>query len=507
MAVATRRRLPDQFPGLPSIHGSDDGSAYAERRRKTELGLYQSIRASLDAAQTTDENSKHWSHTDSLSARAAFSPLVRKTVRERSRLEAENNSWYAGILRTAANHIIGRGPRLQFLSTDQVANDRVEKAFRKWWSAQRMTEHLRVAVQTYWRDGEVFFMRRYRPNTGGVGTEILVYEADQVTSPHASPLDSNTDDGIRLDPLGKPLAYHVLDHHPGDVNAGHRDPLKGEWYPASDVLHLFRRERPGQIRGVPRVTPSLELFPKLRRHTAATLLAAEAVANWTLFVRTNSSAIQPSQMPEDFVSLDFARNMMTFLPDGWDPFQLKAEQPTTNHEMFQRQTLMEICRCFCMPLLLACGTSKDSNFSSAQMDVRNIWEPEVKTEQERFETIVLDEILKWFLEDAVYVEGLLDGLPALDTIEHLWFWDPLPTTDELTAAQAASERLKTGQSTHEMEYARRGLDAKTQMQRGAALLNVDVARFREAVFTAIFAAAPELNAMTQPPAPMTEVAV
>lgn len=505
MAVATRRQLPAVFPGLPA--GSDDGSTYAERRRQTEFGLYQAIRASLDAAATTSENAKHWADTDSLSARAAFSPLVRKTVRERSRLEAENNSWYAGILRTASNHIVGRGPRLQFLSTDPAANRRIEKAFRKWWVDQRMTENLRVAVQTYWRDGEVFFMRRYRPNTRGVGTEILVYEADQVTSPHASPLDSNVDDGVRLDQFERPIAYYVLNHHPGDMNAGHRDPLAGDWYPACDVLHLFRKERPGQMRGIPRVTPSLELFPKLRRHTSATLLAAEAVANWTLFVKTNSAAITPSQMPEDFVSLDFARNMMTFLPDGWDPFQMKAEQPTTNHEMFQRQTLMEICRCFCMPLLLACGTSKDSNFSSAQMDIRNIWEPEVKSEQECFETVVLDEVLKWFFEDAVYVAGLLDGLPPLDEVEHLWFWDPLPTTDELTAAQAASERLKTGQSTHEMEYARRGLDAETQMQRGANLLDVPIERFREAVFTAIFAAAPALGAPAPNYIPAPEIAL
>lgn len=460
------------------------------------------LRASLDAAQTTTENSKHWANTDSLSARAAFSPEIRKTVRERSRHEAENNSWYAGILRTAANHIVGTGPRLQVLTGSPDANARLERAWKRWAAAVRLADKLRVAVETYWRDGEVYFLRRYRPNLWPISLEIVQYEADQVTNPYAHPLDPMVDDGIRLDGFGGEAAYYMLDHHPGDLTAGYRNLLSGRWYPAADMVHLFRAERPGQTHGIPRVTPALELFPKLRRHTSATLLAAEAVANWTMFVRTTTGAIAPAAMPEDFVTLDFARNMMTFLPDGWDPFQLKAEQPTTNHEMFQRQTLMEICRCFCMPLLLACGTSKDSNFSSAQMDVRNIWEPEVLAERDRITSVAVESFWRWFLEDAMYAPALLDGLPPIGEIDHQWYWDPLPITDEADAASAASERLRTGQSTIPMEYGRRGLDAATAFARGAEALGVTVEQYQAAVFQSLFSLSPPTASPALAPRPV-----
>jgi capsid protein len=446
------------------------------------------IRGRLDAAQTTSENVRHWKNADNLSARSAYSPAERSILRDRSRYESENNSYYAGILGTVAAHEIGRGPRLQVLTGDQDANARVEKAWREWVRENNFVEMLRVAVMTYWRDGEIFFLRRYRGNhaPGKVGLKVCTYEAEQITNPYAFPHDPYVDDGIRIDKLGDPISYHILDHHPGDLNVPFGNFLTGQWYDAAEVIHLFRRIRPGQLRGIPRITPSLELFPKLRRHTLATLAAAEAVANWTLFVRTNSAAITPAAMPEDFVSLDFARAMLNFLPEGWEPFQLKAEQPTTNHEMFQRQTLMEICRCAGVPYLLMAGTSKDSNFSSAQMDVRNIWGPEVVADQDRLTITVLEKVWRWFLEDALMMSGLLNDLPAFDDIDHQWLFDPLPTTDNVDEATAGKIALQSGQVMPSELFARRGKDFDTEIRRGAADYGIDEKTLRAAHFAESF---------------------
>lgn len=453
--------------------------------------LQQVIRGKLDAAQTTNENRRHWVHADNLSARSAYTPGDRQLLRDRSRYEAENNSYYAGILSTVAAHEIGRGPRLQVLTDSQDANTRLEIAWRNWTRQNDFTELLRVSVMTYWRDGEVFLLRRHKsaldPNR--VGLKVCQYEADQVTNPYAFPFDPYVEDGIRIDKVGDPVSYHILKHHPGDINVPFGNSrTEGDWYLAEDVIHLFRRIRPGQLRGIPRITPSLELFPKLRRHTLATLAAAEAVANWTLFVRTNSSAITPKAMPdgEDFASLDFARAMLNFLPEGWEPFQLKAEQPTTNHEMFQRQTLMEICRCVGVPYLLMAGTSKDSNFSSAQMDIRNIWGPEVVADQDRLTNTVLEKVWRWFLDDAVLVPGLLDDLPEIDAIDHQWLFDPLPTTDTLDEANAGQLLLQSGQAMPSELYARRGKDFDTEIRRGCQDYGVDEETLRSAHFAESF---------------------
>ena len=101
-------------------------TATTKTRRRTPA---KPVRAKFDLAQTTAENRKHWGSADTLSARAALSSAVRRVVRTRSRYEAENNSWYAGILRTAVNHIVGgAGPRLQVLTGNVDADRKIGRA-------------------------------------------------------------------------------------------------------------------------------------------------------------------------------------------------------------------------------------------------------------------------------------------------------------------------------------------------------------------------------------------
>jgi hypothetical protein len=118
--TSIKDRIQSAFRGLFG------GQTSTKAARPTE------VQATFDLAQTTVHNRRHWANADSLAARASMSPAVRAIVRKRSRHEFDNNSWYSGILRTAANHIVGCGPRLQVLTTNNDANTRLEKAWLKW---------------------------------------------------------------------------------------------------------------------------------------------------------------------------------------------------------------------------------------------------------------------------------------------------------------------------------------------------------------------------------------
>jgi len=80
------------------------------------------VRGRYDAAQTTPDNRKHWANADHLSADAAATPEVRRTLRNRARYEVANNSYARGIVLTLANDVIGTGPRLQMLTDSDDAN-------------------------------------------------------------------------------------------------------------------------------------------------------------------------------------------------------------------------------------------------------------------------------------------------------------------------------------------------------------------------------------------------
>lgn len=449
--------------------------------------LPKTINARFDIAQTNADNRKHWANADSLSARASMSPAVRRVIRIRSRYESENNSWYSGVLRTATNHIVGCGPRLQVLTDNPEANTRLERAFGNWCRKIQLADKLRTAVEAYWRDGEVFFMRSERPRNYPMTLDLRTFETEQVASPMMGSIlsDPFVDDGIRFDQATNEIEYHVFDRHPGGINPV--STLSGQWYPSREVLHLFRAERPGQVRGLPRATPALPLLPVMRRQQMAVLFSAETAANFALYLKSNSPAIDPTASPADFAEIEMARNMLTTLPSGWDIGQVEPKQPGPNYKEFQDHTLKSFARCTNMPYPLAAGTAQDSNFSSFKGDMRNVWRPEVLSEQDRIETSIIEPIFAWFLEAAIYVPGLLDGLPQLSEINHRWHWPPLPDLDPVDTANAASIKLGSGQSTLTQIHADAGQDWETEATRAATDFGVDVATYKAALFAKTFA--------------------
>lgn len=475
--------------------------ARRKSKRHTPKEQPKQVLAKFDLAQTTADNRKHWANADGLAARAAVSPAVRRVVRIRSRYEAENNSWYSGILRTASNHIIGCGPQLQVLSPNAAGNSKLEMAFRKWCRSVDFVDTLRTVFEAYWRDGEVFMMRADRPQNYPMALDTRIIEADQVASPWSgtSFADPFVDDGIRFDRSTNELEIYVYDHHPGsNVPVSTMD---GEWYSSAEVLHLFRAERPGQTRGIPRATPALQTLPIMRRQELATLYSAETAANFAMYLKSTSPAIDPTVSPADFAEIEIARNMLTTLPAGWELGQVEPKQPGPQYKMFQQQSLQSFCRCTNMPYTLAAGTGMDANFSSFKGDMKNVWEPEVKCEQNRVETAILERVLQWFLEAAVFVPGLLDGMPAIYDIDHRWQWQPLPELDQLESANATDIRIKGGQSSLSRELALRGLDWEVEASRAAQDFGVDVATYKAAVFQKTFGLTGPIQAPAMAAAP------
>ena len=475
--------------------------AQARAQRSTLKPARRDVEATFEVSRTTNENKRHFADADSLSGRAAYYKSERKTARERSRLEAGNNSWYAGMLRTAANHIIGIGPQVQWTTSDRELNRRIGDAWSTWSKSINLVEKLRVAVETYWRDGEVFAMRSCRPSLFPVTLDIRLYEPDQVAQPYWHVLDPTVEDGKRVDQLGNAVEYWIYDHHPGDLNIGHVNLLTGHWYPAEDVVHLYRAERPGQLRGFPRCAPALDWLAHIRRFAKATLSAAEKAALWSTFVKTTGSNVTSARLPQDWLTVEIERDMMNFLPEGWEPAQLKAEHPTSTNESYQRSELTYFTRCSNMPYSLAAGTSKDSNFSAAKMDIKNTWEPEVRSEQTAVETIVMAPAIRWFMEDLFFSTDILDAAPPLSEITYKVIWPPLPQSDEIEVVTAATERIKGGLSTPSQEAAFAGNDFETQCEIGARDFGATVQEYKRRLFDFYFPPAKDAQVTSTAAAP------
>jgi len=300
------------------------------------LPLLQSplrIRGRYDAAATTDENRRHWSNADLLSANAANTPHVRRTLRSRARYEVANNSYARGIILTLANDCVGTGPRLQMLTKKDSTNRQVEKEFLRWAEAISLPEKLRTMRMARAESGEAFCMFVANPKVDSpVKLDLRVIEADQVATPNLIRWFTSAVDGIVFDAFGNPVEYHVLKSHPGEYYS--KFSLDFDRVPSSAMVHYFRTDRPGQNRGIPEITPALPLFAQLRRYTLAVLAAAETAADFAAVLFTDAPANGEADpvAPMDLVELE--RRMATVLPGGWKLGQVQAQQPSPTYAEF-----------------------------------------------------------------------------------------------------------------------------------------------------------------------------
>jgi lambda family phage portal protein len=431
------------------------------------------VRAKFDSAQTTSDNRRHWANADHLSADAAASPEVRRILRNRARYEVANNSYAKGIVLTLANDVIGTGPRLQMLlgeglddAGDQpTPNQIIEREFAAWAKAIDLPGKLRTMRQARAQDGEAFALLFSNANLdSSVKLDIRLIEADQVATPTLAvgKKEGNVTDGIVFDEFGNPKEYHVLKGHPGSSAALGAGSLDYDRAPAESMIHWFRTDRPGQSRGLPDILPALPLFAQLRRYTLAVIAAAESAANIAIFMKTNAPAGGEAAEVEPMTEMEFSPNMAVFGPEGWEPTQIRAEQPATTYDMFKQEILNEIARCLNMPYNIAACNSSGYNYASGRLDHQTYFKS-IRVEQAHCETVVLDRVLEAWLAEAVKVFGLGE----LEAPSHQWFWDGHEHVDPLKEASAQATRLASNTTTLAAEYARQGKDWETELRQRA----------------------------------------
>ena len=462
------------------------------------------LRASFDAAETTRLNERHWANADGLSADAAANPQKRKNLRERARYEAQESNPYAkGASLTLANDTIGTGPRLQLMIPGRPDVSRaIEREFMLWSYEVRLADKLRTMRMAKAVDGEAFakFVTNWNLPTR-VLLDLQLIEADRVTSQSIYPDDDPLNvDGIRYDSVGNPISYTVLREHPG-ATSFYREFGEYDIVDARDMVHLFRRDRPEQHRGVSEFAPSLQVFAELRRFSKATILAAEYAASLTGVLYTDDrddldGTDSVDAVPGESVETDI--NTLTVLDAGRKLAQLKAEHPATTYEMFHREKLKEAGRCLLMPYPILAGDSSRSNYASGRLD-HQTYDRSISIEQDYIGSACLDRLLLRWLEE-LRLDDLTDGkarnknrrrptderlvktwdgLPPTSEWNWLWFFDGRPHVDPLKEAAASTTLINGLLQTEKAYFAERGLDWEEQERQMATELGVTVADFRK----------------------------
>lgn len=438
--------------------------------RGHSAGTPRVIRARYDAAQITDENRRHWAMSDSLSAKQANSTGVREILRRHSRYETANNSYARGLVNSLADVVIGYGavchiPRpADATPAERKAARQISRLFAQWAEATGFWSKLWTMRVAKCVDGEAFAILRTNPRPRDpVTLDVQLIEAEQVTHGVAEiGVDPTRVDGVDLDDMGNPTAYHILPEHPGDAFLWQMD---ANMYSPRAVLHWYRVDRPGQVRGVPETTPALPLFAQLRRFTLATLTAAETAADFAAVIQ---STLPPDEAEQTvpFEEIEITRGMYVTLPDGRTINQLKAEHPQTTYTMFKTEILMEIGRCLNWPRGLVLGDFSPYNYASGRLEMQGSTRT-IDVDRYTCELQVLAKVFDAWFAEASLIPGYLPAIGRLQLTPR-WFWRNLGHVDRKKEEDGRAAALANHTTTLLKECAADGEDWEDVLEQTAA---------------------------------------
>jgi len=226
------------------------------------------------------------------------------TLRKRSRHAIQNHPLAVSAIENYTSQLIGNGITAKWPDKD------VQSLWDKWikeCDADGIDNFygLQVlAARSQFESGEVLVRRRARlPQDGlAVPLQIQLLESDHLDENHNDQFGrNNITMGIEFNGIGQRSHYHLWRNHPSESGT-----LTGNVrtrVPANDVIHLFRRLRPGQQRGVPELTAVLARLYDIDEMQDSTLMKQKSAALFGWIVTKKSPEIQVGQEGNDVSTL------------------------------------------------------------------------------------------------------------------------------------------------------------------------------------------------------------
>jgi lambda family phage portal protein len=260
--------------------------------------------------------------------------LAQDELRAKSRDLVRRNAWAAAGIEAFVANAIGTGIKPQSMVQDQVMREAIHSLWWDWCEqadAAGLTDFYglqALATRAMLEGGEALIRMRYRRVEDGlpVALQIQVLEAEHLPSTMNRDLPGGNviRAGIEFDRLGRRVAYHLYRSHPNDgllapMSSSAGGGMNTVRVEASEVIHLFRPLRPGQIRGEPWLTRALVKLNELDQYDDAELVRKKTAAMFAGFITRMA--------PEDNLMGESAADANGVALAGMEPGTLQILEP------------------------------------------------------------------------------------------------------------------------------------------------------------------------------------
>ena len=284
--------------------------ALKREHARQKLNLIQNSGYSNYGANRYKSTSKGW-FDDGGSSREDIEDNL-PTLRQRCRDLYMGVPLATGAIKTYRTSVVGAGlsvkPKIDGGAlglTDERAAEIERQITREWslWAdstdcdaagQSNFYELQQLAFLNWMMSGDVLALLPAWKRAGAVyDLKINLVEADRCSTPpqHRNDLDDKIVDGVERNKNGEVAAYHISKNHPLGRFRGTQDWVRveavGKRTGRRNVIHLYNRERIGQVRGIPILAPVIESLKQIGRYTEAELVAAVVAGLLTTFIETD----------------------------------------------------------------------------------------------------------------------------------------------------------------------------------------------------------------------------
>ncbi len=336
------------------------------------------------------------------------------SMRQRAIKVDDENPVGSGILNRMTDNVIGCGFTLQAMTDSVDFNKEAQERYTEWYDKADVRKLLsgaeldRLTYRSYEREGDV---GKILVDRGGE-SRLQFIEADMIVTPHDYRGKNRIVDGVEIDSVCAPVAFHIL-------NVDETGARKFTRVLAENFVFLPRIKRGStQIRGKSGFATIFGLLDQLDGYVDAVIVAARMAAIFGLIFKEPNAAktynglqsINPSQGTKQKV-LTLDRGMVRYVGNEGDVVQVDAKQPMNQTPEFIEAMLRLIGLPFDMPLELVQLNFSKTNLSSARIAMQS-FHRSCQAKQDLFIQRDKSRVYQWWLSREVRRGTFITRAPA-----------------------------------------------------------------------------------------------
>lgn len=456
-------------------------SPRAGLRRIRSRAAMATIKLAYDGAKT-GRRTEGWI-TSGNSAAAEVGPSLRLT-RERARDLVRNNAYAAKAVSEFVEYVVGTGIVPQAKTGNSSLDKQIDELWEQWSSRCDAEEQLtfdgltRLVCRAEFESGEVLCRFRRRRLSDGlpVPLQLQIQEPDYIDSSKSLGVTSSYIIlGIQFNQFGKREGYWLFGNHPGEiVTTSLRGTMQSRLVPASEILHIYRKDRPEQPRGITRLAPIMMALRDLADYEDAELIRKKVEACYAVFIETlptddSPAGISATTEEGSGDTIDHLRpGMIKKLAVG-QTVKFGSPNAVPGYRDYKATKLQEMATGAGMMYAQLSGDWSEVNFSAGRLGLHSFQAAVSGYYWQLLVPMFLQRVRERFIDAAVASGKLPIPISENGVIESKYYntdWPDrqFPSPDPLKDAQKNLIEIRTGESTLPQVIAKKGYDPAKQLQ-------------------------------------------